>query len=1778
MHANNTDSTALVCGIYMNSSGSFTVTQNTIFKLFSKGVLSQNGNQSPVIGINQTCSGPDQECSENRIYNLYANNPSNPNMNMVFGIKIGNSTTGTNVIAKNFIHTLNSLAPNGSSLIGIFNSNSSSVVSNNIIRLGVDSNGNNITANQSLVGIQDGGNSNSYYHNSVYVGGANAGANNLNSFAFLNGSLSSGTRNIINNIFYNARSNSSSTGKHYAFGFPSINLNGLTLDYNIYYAPNSGGFIARIGVTDYNSLQTIRSVTFMDINSGIGNPNFQNPIGDIQTLSLKLQASTPAESSGMLIEDIETDFEGDIRAGNSASDIGADAGQFTKVDIFAPYINYAPLSNTTSTANRIFSVTIKDADKGVNTHPTWRPRIYYRRLAPSASAWQSTQGTLLSGDKNEGVWSFTIDYTLTGTPVALGHRYQYYIVAQDSANPYNIFVYPFQGANHMSVNSMVTAPSNAFTYSIVGGLSNNLLVGTGQTYTTLTGTNGLFAAINNGVLTGNTTATIVSNITEPGTIALTNAGLAGFNLLIKPDNTPRIISGSVNTGILAMVCLDGANNVTIDGGSGKLLTFRNVINSIPSASTASTIRFRNAFNDTIRNCIIEGNSANSAIGTINIGTSSISLPSANIVIQNNIIRSPSNDSTNSPNTPIVVNSAAGNLSKSSIVGNQIIDYNTYGIYVANAGNNLTIGDSTDSSKGNHFIQRRPRTSVFYTLLVGSGSGHIIGNNKIYNLHNITHNIGHYGIYVYNGINNTLITQNSIGGNSEFRSGNPYRNSMFYMAIYANGGNLQTTRIERNRIGNILLNGSTATFTGIFGGGGKLIIENNIIGVDQISGVISDSISVAQSFYGIRYTSASSVQIEGNQIRQIYNNGTGFLVGMSIENGIFSIKNNELSNLYTRNSTTNNVDYNCVGIRVSSARTDNNIEGNHIHTLVNSSNLNAATVTGIAIVNALKTSQVHRNRIHNLHSSHQGLAGNSPIIRGIYIVSNGSVMYHNNQISLAPEGINNQARVRGIDISSSGGTNQFYYNTIYVGGQNYNPNNSSAFYRNVSTSTAVVELVNNILYNERSGAGNHYVISSNISGNFLHDNNLFVNRNLGSLIEWPLGTSRNLSSWNAASGNPIYNLINTNLELKSDSFFTNKNAGILNSNSCRISNAGTYVSVQHDFNNQIRSIPSDIGSTEFTVASGNPSINLQAVNDTITCSGGNAYFKIKASGSNVNFQWQLKQGSAWLNLSNDATYTGTDKDSLHILAPNTSMHNNEYRCVVSGVCSPADTSLVARLIVISTNNWTGSAGTNWNNPLNWSCGILPTPSTDAIIPAVSNLPVISDSNTTCYKLSIASGASVSLNALSSKLAVYGPVELNGTLNNTLGTIAFSGSASQQIPGINYYKLEVNNPSGIQLSGHASIQNQLTFIQGTLLLNAYSLTMLGSNSQISGANSSNKFIVSNDTGNLIIQNIGIGGRTGVVSFPIGSNQNSYTPISIQNTGSLDHFTARIIPKVYNQYSANGSPIGTFYTANAVDKTWYLKEQTNGGSMANITFTWNVADELIGFNRSSSYVATNNGSAWTGNTASNALGTNPYNQSISSISSFNIFGVASGGILPIKLIRFDAIAKEDKNELSWQTAQEKNAAYFEIERANNGINFEPIGIVKAAGNSNIKMFNQFNDYSINASNNWYYRLKQVDQDGSFSYSEIKKITRENIGSIKMQLYPNPFINQVDLSIENLENEEVEIQLSKLNGAIICSKKVVFNKHYTLNDLTKLEAGMYILQVQTPVERKQFKLIKER
>ncbi|MEI7983049.1 MAG: hypothetical protein WCI71_15465, partial [Bacteroidota bacterium] len=174
--------------------------------------------------------------------------------------------------------------------------------SNNIISLG----GNTKTTIYGIYETGDAANDNKLYFNTVYIGGTPASGSTNKSYA-LYSAVSSNTRDFRNNIFSNARSTTGGANLHYAAWFNyAVNTN-LTLDYNDYYVPGTGGVL---GYYNSANVTTLPLVTGNDANSIAVNPNFASA-GGTSPHNYKVNGGLPGTASGT---GITTDFEGTTRS------------------------------------------------------------------------------------------------------------------------------------------------------------------------------------------------------------------------------------------------------------------------------------------------------------------------------------------------------------------------------------------------------------------------------------------------------------------------------------------------------------------------------------------------------------------------------------------------------------------------------------------------------------------------------------------------------------------------------------------------------------------------------------------------------------------------------------------------------------------------------------------------------------------------------------------------------------------------------------------------------------------------------------------------------------------------------------------------------------------------------------------------------------------------------------------------------------------------------------------------------------------------------------------------------------------------------------------------------------------------------------------------------------------------------------------------------------------------------------------------------------------------
>ena len=115
----------------------------------------------------------------------------------------------------------------------------------------------------------------------------------------------------------------------------------------------------------------------------------------------------------------------------------------------------------------------------------------------------------------------------------------------------------------------------------------------------------------------------------------------------------------------------------------------------------------------------------------------------------------------------------------------------------------------------------------------------------------------------------------------------------------------------------------------------------------------------------------------------------------------------------------------------------------------------------------------------------------------------------------------------------------------------------------------------------------------------------------------------------------------------------------------------------------------------------------------------------------------------------------------------------------------------------------------------------------------------------------------------------------------------------------------------------------------------------------------------------------------------------------------------------------------------------------------------------------------------------------------------------VIPVELISFNAEIDENGIVLKWETATETNNFGFEVERSSDNKTFEKIGLIKGKGTTTEKQEYIFRDASVSSKSKFYYRLKQVDYDGTVTYSDVIEVDYSIIPDefSLSQNYPNPF-----------------------------------------------------------------------
>ena len=190
-----------------------------------------------------------------------------------------------------------------------------------------------------------------------------------------------------------------------------------------------------------------------------------------------------------------------------------------------------------------------------------------------------------------------------------------------------------------------------------------------------------------------------------------------------------------------------------------------------------------------------------------------------------------------------------------------------------------------------------------------------------------------------------------------------------------------------------------------------------------------------------------------------------------------------------------------------------------------------------------------------------------------------------------------------------------------------------------------------------------------------------------------------------------------------------------------------------------------------------------------------------------------------------------------------------------------------------------------------------------------------------------------------------------------------------------------------------------------------------------------------------------------------------------------------------------------------------------------------------------------------------------------------------LPLELISFSAKRKNNNDVLAeWVTGSELNVNRFEIEVAKGNreyqqSNFIKIGQLNSHGNSTGEQYYNYTDLENNKTGIRYYRLKMIDNDGSFSYSPIRPVVFGN--DLLWQVYPNPSAGIFNLVYQLTNGETLSVKIYDVTGKTIKEYNSVANgflQKMTVDLQDKLYAsGMYLLEVSGGLKKQTFRLIKK-
>ncbi|MGD0711065.1 MAG: hypothetical protein ABR968_07755 [Bacteroidales bacterium] len=536
----------------------------------------------------------------------------------------------------------------------------------------------------------------------------------------------------------------------------------------------------------------------------------------------------------------------------------------------------------------------------------------------------------------------------------------------------------------------------------------------------------------------------------------------------------------------------------------------------------------------------------------------------------------------------------------------------------------------------------------------------------------------------------------------------------------------------------------------------------------------------------------------------------------------------------------------------------------------------------------------------------------------------------------------------------------------------------------------------------------------------------------------------------------------------------------------------------------------------------------------------------AANINIGGNWTENNGCTFNPNGGTITFNGTANQKIQGSIPTEGYWNFVIANTGAAGNNTVDASSFANL---STQNFTQNAG-NFTSPIIFYInGIFTQNAGTFLIDNGYNLYV---GGNWLYN-----GGTLTINPTSQ-------ITLDGTSGQTIGgALTFPTS----IPNLIINNTSVPSISAITLNTPITVTTLLKLTDGDIVTNQTNLLTLDGASVTYSATPDSSFV-----DGPVVQTININSSPVTKTFPVGKiNHSMRADLTVtQAAGAAKtYYNCEFI---HTPSSSLGFTLPASLSKVSDCGYWNIFKTPTGTGITNGSIKLYYGYEFNAPDPTNLRVAMAPATPWVNYGGTGSAPIAPYQGTITSTIPYTWVGYftianATGGTnpLPIELLYFTAQCENNQAKLKWATASETNNDYFSIEKSHNGLTFENIGTISGAGNSNSLLNYSFSDAEP-YSDISYYRLKQTDFNGNFTYSNIATSSCSTEDQMSMIVTQSDY--GVNVFITPGSDKNLALSIFDISGKMMFYKHInTIDNPLTLNP-TIFTEGIYIFRLQSETE----------